>query len=318
MANRATGGGVQVWRLQEVPSTFGPCVVASGNFDGVHRGHAMLLTRLMIHSRERGQLPVVLTFDPHPMAVLRRDRAPKLITPMPERVRLLGEAGVEVVVIIPFTPEVAAVPARDFAQYTLVDTLRASVVVVGEDFHFGANATGDVPNLRAMGRLLGFQVDAVAVQSDGVARLSSTRVRELIEEGDVAGAAEILGRPHAVTGTVMTGERRGRELGFPTANLACPPELAVPADGVYAGWLTDGNGPPLPAAISIGTNPTFDENLSRRVEAYVIGRDDLDLYGHEVTVSFVARLRGMDVFDSVEALVAQMTQDVAAAQHALS
>jgi riboflavin kinase/FMN adenylyltransferase len=237
---------------------------------------------------------------------------------MPERVRLLGEAGVEVVVIIPFTPEVAAVPARDFAQYTLVDTLRASVVVVGEDFHFGANATGDVPNLRAMGRLLGFQVDAVAVQSDGVARLSSTRVRELIEEGDVAGAAEILGRPHAVTGTVMTGERRGRELGFPTANLACPPELAVPADGVYAGWLTDGNGPPLPAAISIGTNPTFDENLSRRVEAYVIGRDDLDLYGHEVTVSFVARLRGMDVFDSVEALVAQMTQDVAAAQHALS
>jgi riboflavin kinase/FMN adenylyltransferase len=302
---------VQVWRLQDVPSTFGPCVVASGNFDGVHRGHAMLLTRLMIHARERGQVPVVLTFDPHPTAVLRPDRAPKLITPMPERIQLLGEAGVQVVVIIPFNHEVAAVPARDFAQYTVVDTLRASVVVVGEDFHFGANATGDVPNLRAMGRLLGFEVDAVAVQSDGVARLSSSRVRELIAEGDVAGAAEILGRPHAVTGTVVSGERRGRELGFPTANLACPPELAVPADGVYAGWLTDGDAPPLPAAISIGTNPTFDENLSRRVEAYVIGRDDLDLYGHEVSVAFVARLRGMATFDSIDALVTQMHDDVA-------
>jgi riboflavin kinase/FMN adenylyltransferase len=286
-------------------------VVASGNFDGVHRGHAMLLTRLMIHSRERGQMPVVLTFDPHPMAVLRPDRAPKLITPMPERIRLLGEAGVQAVVVIPFTPEVAAVPARDFAQYTLVDTLRASVVVVGEDFHFGANATGDVPNLRAMGRLLGFEVDAVAVQSDGVARLSSSRVRELIAAGDVAGAADVLGRPHTITGPVRSGERRGRELGFPTANLACPPELAVPADGVYAGWLTDGDGPPLPAAISVGTNPTFEENLSRRVEAYVLDRDDLDLYDHEVTVSFVARLRGMEAFDSVEALLETMRDDVA-------
>jgi riboflavin kinase/FMN adenylyltransferase len=309
---------VQVWRLPEVPSTFGPCVVASGNFDGVHRGHAMLLTRLLIHARERAQIPVVLTFDPHPMAVLRPDRAPKLITPMPERVRLLGAAGVEAVVIIPFSPAVAAVPARDFAQYTFVDTLHASVVVVGEDFHFGANATGDVPNLRAMGRLLGFEVDAVAVQSDGVARLSSTRVRQLIAAGDVAGAAEILGRPHAVTGTVRSGERRGRQLGFPTANLACPPDVAVPADGVYAGWLTEAGSAPMPAAISIGTNPTFAENLSRRVEAYVIDRDDLDLYGHEVSVQFVARLRGMESFDSVEALVAQMRQDVSAAEQALT
>jgi riboflavin kinase/FMN adenylyltransferase len=309
---------VQVWRLQNVPSTFGPCVVASGNFDGVHRGHAMLLTRLMIHARERGQMPVVLTFDPHPTAVLRPDRAPKLITPMPERIRLLGEAGVEAVVIIPFNREIAAVPARDFAQYVLVDTLRASVVVVGEDFHFGANATGDVPNLRAMGRLLGFEVDAVDVQSDSVARLSSSRVRELIAEGDVAGAAEILGRPHTVTGAVMSGERRGRELGFPTANLACPPEVAVPADGVYAGWLTAADGVPMPAAISIGTNPTFAEHLSRRVEAYVIGRDDLELYDQQVTVSFVARLRGMEAFDTVDALVAQMKEDVAAAQRALA
>jgi riboflavin kinase/FMN adenylyltransferase len=192
------------------------------------------------------------------------------------------------------------------------------VVVVGEDFHFGANATGDVPNLRAMGRLLGFEVDAVDVQSDGVARLSSTRVRELLEEGDVAGAAEILGRAHSVTGTVISGERRGRELGFPTANLACPPDVAVPADGVYAGWLTAADGMAMPAAISIGTNPTFAEQLSRRVEAYVIGRDDLELYDQQVTVSFVARLRGMEAFDSVDALVAQMTEDVAAAQRALA
>jgi riboflavin kinase/FMN adenylyltransferase len=309
---------VQVWRLQNVPATFGPCVVATGNFDGVHRGHAMLLARLIAHAKERDQIPVALTFDPHPTAVVRPERAPKLITPLPERIRLLGQAGVQAVVVIPFTAEVAAVPAREFAQHILVDTLRASVVVVGEDFHFGANATGDVASLKALGRLLGFEVDAVSVQSDAVARLSSSRVRELLAEGDVAGAAEILGRPHSVTGTVISGERRGRELGFPTANLACPPELALPADGVYAGWLIDGDAEPMPAAISIGTNPTFAENLSRRVEAYVIGRDDLNLYDREVTVSFVARLRGMEAFDSVEALVAQMNEDVVQAQRALA
>jgi riboflavin kinase/FMN adenylyltransferase len=234
-----------------------------------------------------------------------------------DRIRLLGEAGAEAVVVIPFSRAVAAVSPKEFTHTVLVDALHVSMAVVGADFHFGANRAGDVPGLGDLGRHFGFDVDAVPVQADSVARLSSTRARELLAEGDVAGAAEILGRPHSLTGPVTGGERRGRELGFPTANLVPPPGLAVPADGVYAGWLRADGGERMAAAISIGTNPTFAGDLARRVEAYVIGRD-LDLYDRQVTVEFVARLRGMESFDSAEALVEQMHRDVVETERALA
>lgn len=304
---------MRVWRgLRDVGSV-GPSVVTIGVFDGVHRGHAKLLQRAVGYARERGHLAVAMTFDPHPMSVVRPDRAPLLLTTLPDRVRLLGAAGADAVLIIPFTPAVAAVAAREFARTVLVDALACSMAVVGADFHFGRNATEDVDGLRRLGEQFGFGVDAVDVQIDEAGRFSSTRVRELLAAGDVGGAAEILGRDHHVTGTVIAGERRGRELGFPTANLACPPGLALPADGIYAGRFVDPateGGAELPAAISVGSNPTFGGGLTRRVEAYVLDRTDLDLYDREVTVSFAAKLRDMTAFDSIGDLVAQMQQDV--------
>lgn len=306
------GRAVQVWRGLRDVGDVGPSVVTIGNFDGVHRGHAKLLQRTVGYARERRHLAVAMTFDPHPMAVVRPERAPLLITTVEDRVRLLGEAGADAVLVIPFTAEVAAVAAREFAHTVLVDALRCSMAVVGADFHFGRNATEDVAGLRRLGSEFGFGVDAVEVQTDDEGRFSSTRVRELLAMGDVAEAAEILGRFHHVTGPVVEGERRGRELGFPTANLACPPGLALPADGVYAGRLAgSAREAGLPAAISVGSNPTFGGGLDRRVEAYVLDRTDLDLYGREVTVSFVAKLRDMTAFGSVVELIEQMNSDVA-------
>lgn len=311
---------MQVWRGLRDVGDVGPCVVTVGVFDGVHRGHAMLLRRTVEHATARGQLPVALTFDPHPMSVVRPERAPLLLTTIADRVRLLGVAGAQAVLIVPFTPAVAAVPAREFAHTVLVDTLRTSMVVVGADFHFGARAYGDVPMLRSLGEEFGFGVDAIDVQSDGEDRLSSTRVRELLAVGDVAGAAAILGRSHTVTGPVITGHQRGRDLGFPTANIASPPGIALPADGVYACWFSDPrteDGKPMAAAVSVGTNPTFGV-WERSIEAYVLDRDDLDLYGHDATVSFVTRLRGMEKFASVAALVETMHHDVEATRRALA
>lgn len=308
------GRAVQVWRGLRDVGDVGPSVVTIGNFDGVHRGHTKLLQRVVGYARERGHLAVAMTFDPHPMAVVRPDRAPLLITTVSDRVRLLGEAGADAVLIVPFTPAVASAAAREFAHTVLVDALRCSIAVVGADFHFGRNASVDVRGLQRLGAEFGFEVDAVEVQTDDEGRFSSTRVRELLAAGEVAEAAEILGRPHHVTGPVVEGERRGRELGFPTANLACPPGIALPADGVYAGRLTErgvDGGAALPAAISVGSNPTFGGGLTRRVEAYVLDRTDLDLYGREVTVSFVAKLREMTAFGSVDELVDQMNSDVA-------
>lgn len=311
--------GLHVWHgLRDVPPLAGS-VVAVGVFDGVHRGHAALLARGTEHARAAGVALVVLTFHPHPAAVLRPDRAPLLLCTPADRVRLLGAAGAEAVLVLPFTAALAAVEADEFVRTVLVDALRARALVIGADFRFGARAAGDVPGLTRMGAAHGFTVDALAVQTvsgDGAERYSSSRARALLAAGDVAGAARILGRPHSLRGEVLAGDRRGRELGFPTANLACPPGLVVPADGVYAGWLSHA-GSRWPAAISVGTNPTFT-GVPRRVEAHVIDRDDLQLRGRPVRVAFGTRLRDMEAFDSVPALVEQMTADVRRARTLLS
>lgn len=309
------GVRVQVWRGVAELTAPGPCVAAVGKFDGVHRGHALVLARAREHA-DRLELPlVVVTFDPHPAVILRPEQAPKMIGTLDDRLARLAAAGADAVLVVPFTAALAAVPAEQAVRAVLVEDLQVRVVVVGADFHFGHGAAGDVGMLAELGARHGFKVDAVELQADSADRFSSSRVRHLIAEGDVVAAAEILGRPVTVTGTVVRGEQRGRDLGFPTANLDCPPNLAVPADGVYAGWLDHGD-LRYPVAISVGDNPTFT-GAARRIEAYVLDRDDLALYGETVSVSFVTRLRDMIPYTGVEPLIEAMNADVVATRRVL-
>lgn len=301
---------MRVWHsLDEVPSDLGRTVVVIGNFDGVHLGHQHVIGRARELADAEGLRVVAVTFDPHPMAVLRPDHAPLTLTDLPTRCHLLLEAGADDVFVIPFSREIADWTPAEFIDRVLVDGLHARHVVVGANFRFGNRAAGDVGTLVAAGEAGGFEVDGVALDG-GPQVWSSTYVRTCLTAGDVEGAAEALGRPYGVIGEVIEGDRRGRELGFPTANVPVR-ELAVPADGVYAGWLRVlEDGEPQPAAISVGTNPTFDGVRDRRVEAYVLDRTDLDLYGRRVEVSFVGRIRGMVKFDGIDELVTTIRDDV--------
>ena len=306
---------MQIWRsIDEVPAGLGPTAVVIGNFDGVHLGHRHVLARARQVADERGLSLVVVTFDPHPMAVLRPEHAPSALTSLETRAELLAQAGADEVLALPFTRDVAAWSPEEFITRVLVDALHAAAVVVGANFRFGNRAAGDVALLRAAGEQHGFTAEGIALDG-GPQVWSSTYVRTCLATGDVAGAAEALGRPYAVRGVVVRGDQRGRELGYPTANVPTDALTAAPVDGVYAGWLRRlDTGERLPAAISVGTNPTFDGVRDRRVESYVLDRTDLDLYGVEVEVAFVERLRGMVAFDSVERLVEQMDDDVARAR----
>ncbi|MGH3413812.1 MAG: bifunctional riboflavin kinase/FAD synthetase [Marmoricola sp.] len=307
---------MRIWRaFDDVPDDLGPTVVTIGNFDGVHRGHQHLVARAREVADRDGLRLVAVTFDPHPMAVLRPEHAPQQLTDLPTRARLLARAGVDDVLAIPFSREIAAWSPEQFIGRVLVDTLRARAVVVGANFRFGSRAAGDVGTLASYGDL---HVEGLPLEG-GPQVWSSTYVRTCLVAGDVEGAAEALGHPYGVVGTVARGDGRGRDLGFPTANVPVG-GAAVPADGVYAGWLRvlDPEGEPLPAAISVGTNPTFEGERGRRVEAYVLDRDDLDLYDLSVEVSFVARIRGMARFDGPEALVAAMADDVARCRELLA
>ena len=304
---------MRIWRsLDDIPADLGRTVVVIGNFDGVHRGHRLVVARARAVAAEQGVARVVaVTFDPHPMAVLRPEHAPLSLSDIESRSALLAEAGVDDVYVIAFSREVAAWSPQEFVERVLVDGLHACAVVVGANFRFGARASGDVATLREEGARHDFAVEGIALDG-GPQVWSSTYVRTCLAAGDVEGASEALGRPYAIIGTVVRGDRRGRGLGYPTANVPTH-GLAAPADGVYAGWLTLPDAPeadPLPAAISVGTNPTFDGERERRVEAYVLDRSDLALYDERVQISFVARIRGMVAFDGVDALLAAMADDV--------
>ncbi len=310
---------VQVWRgVGQVPTDLGPTAVTIGNFDGVHRGHQALLGALVRTARAAGVPAVVVTFDPHPAAVHRPGQAPPLLTGLTDRIELLAGSGVDAVLVLDYTLDFARTSPEDFVLTYLVGALHACAVVVGEDTRFGWANAGDPTTMAALGTRHGFAVEVVAdvAGTGGGRRWSSSWVRELLDAGDVAGAADVLGRPHRIRGVVVHGEARGRELGYPTANLGPDASGAVPADGVYAGWLVRGGTERLPAAVSVGTNPTFD-GVTRVVEAYVLGRTDLALYGEEVVVELVEHLRPMLRFDGVDALVAQMADDVAAAARVL-
>jgi riboflavin kinase / FMN adenylyltransferase len=302
---------VEIWRsLDEVPPGLGPTVVVIGNFDGVHRGHQHVLARAREIADDRGLPVVALTFDPHPMAVLRPEHAPTQLTTIERRAELLGDAGAEHVLALPFDRDMASWSPEEFMQRALVEAVHAAVVVVGANFRFGNKAAGDVAALRTYGAEHGFAAEGIPLDG-GPMVWSSTYIRTCLAAGDVAGAAEALGHPYVVRGVVVEGDRRGRGLGFPTANVPTDGMTAAPADGIYAGWLKRlDTGETYPAAISVGTNPTFDGVRQRRVESYVLDRTDLELYGVEVEVSFVDRLRGMVAFESVEGLVDQMHADV--------
>jgi riboflavin kinase / FMN adenylyltransferase len=302
---------VQRWRaLPDVPTGFGPSVVTIGVYDGVHRGHQVGVGRTVKLAGERNAAAVVVTFAPHPMAVVHPAAVPPALSSLDHRLDLLAALGVDATLVLPFTVEVSRWSPEEFVKRVLVRALGAVGVLVGEDFRFGHRAAGDVELLRRLGVEHGFDAEGITLAGDGD-RWSSTRARALVLAGNVETAAQVLGRPHRVEGEVVHGDHRGREIGYPTANLAVGPGVCVPADGIYAGWLIRGGtaGQRLPAAISVGTNPTFD-GVERRVETYVLDRDDLDLYGEGVAVDFLARLRPSVRFDTAEDLVAQMRVDV--------
>ena len=364
--------------LAQVPTGFGPSVVTLGNFDGVHRGHRSVLARMVADARSAGARAVVVTFDPHPAQVHRPDEAPPLLTGVEDRLELLAETGLDAVLVLPYTLDFARQTPEEFVSRCLVQCLNARTVVVGRDVRFGWGNAGDLSTMVELGERFGFTVEVIedqaadpalgaarATDADADAdevtraeaghlrhvaeprhrRWSSTWVRELLAAGRVAEAADVLGRPHRMRGVVVHGDARGRELGYPTANLSPTSAGMVPADGVYAGWLrvtreplpgftectpevdavkvadaaAARRGEPArwPAAISVGTNPTFD-GVERRVEAYVLDRTDLELYDCEVVLEFVARLRPTLRFESVDELVATMEGDVERARATLT
>jgi riboflavin kinase / FMN adenylyltransferase len=304
--------------LDEVPAGWGASVITIGEFDGVHLGHQRIVARAAEVGRERGLPVVVITFDPHPDEVIRPGSHPPFLCSARRRAELLASLGVEAVIVLPFTLEFSRLDPDEFVRTVLVERLHAAVVVEGEDFRFGHKAAGDVQLLAKLGEKYEFSAEDMPLLVADGATISSTSIRKMLEAGDVAAAAKALGRPHRVEGVVVRGHQRGRALGFPTANLEMPPHTAIPADGVYAGWLAslDADGRDAerwPAAISIGTNPTFGEG-KRTVEAYALDRDDLDLYGVHAAIDFTTRLRGTLRFNSVAELVGQMRRDVGQAR----
>lgn len=306
--------------IADVPQPQPESVVTLGNFDGVHRGHQHVLAQAVQVATERGLQSTALTFDPHPRLVHMPEEPLVPIVSLPQRLELIAKAGMDATVVAHYTLDFAQQPAENFVQDILVDTLNAKVVVVGHDVRFGRNNSGDYETMVDLGTRHGFEVIPVADVGED-RRWSSTWVRDALSKGAVAEAAEILGRCHLVSGEVVHGYARGRELGFPTANLSTEAQGMIPADGVYAGWLVDEKQHSWPSAVSIGSNPTFD-GVERVVEAHVIDRpeeetDDFNLYGQQVQVKFVSRLRGMVAFEGIPKLIDQMTQDVTKARQVL-
>jgi len=303
--------------IDGVPAGFGPSAVTIGKFDGVHSGHRTLIERIRTIADERGLVTAAVTFDRNPLALLAPDKCPEPLVSVRQKLELLATTGVDATLLLPFDRALASVPAAEFVERVLVRALDAKVVLVGKDFRYGARGAGDVDLLIELGREFGFEVEVVDdVRPEGERRVSSTWIREILAEGDVRHATALLGHTPTVSGIVVHGAKRGRELGFPTANLTPESEGLVPADGVYAGWLTD-SGTRYPAAISVGDNPTFAGVAPKQVEAYVLDRE-LDLYDHVVDVEFVERIRGMVAFTSIPDLIETMRDDVERAKQILA
>jgi riboflavin kinase/FMN adenylyltransferase len=305
------------------PRDGGGCVVTIGAYDGVHLGHQRLIAQVRRMAEERGCESAVVTFDRHPAMVVRPESAPKLLTDLETKLELLAEQGIDRTLVVHFDEERSRETAEDFVRTVLVDCLSARAVVVGHDFHFGHGRAGNVALLARMGGELGFDVLGIKLFDDGTPGaepVSSTRIRELLGDGEITAAAKLLGRNHRVRGTVDHGDERGRQLGYPTANVAVPADVLLPADGIYAGWYRRPSGQSHPAAISVGRRPTFYEQAQASLlEAYLLDFSG-DLYGEEAVVEFVARLRDEVRFDGPDALAeltAQMARDVEETRRAL-
>ena len=315
---------MQRWRgLEAIPGDLGRTVVTIGMYDGVHRGHQELIGTAVARARAMRRPCLLLTFDPHPSEVVRPGTHPAILTSMDRKAELVAALGVDAMCVLPFTSEFSRLSPESFTHTVLVEHLHTAQVVIGENFTYGHKAGGDVGTLIAEGRRFGFAVEGIplasvgngsAAQGEADVLISSTYIRACVAAGDMTSAARALGRPHRVDGIVVRGDRRGRELGYPTANVESPAFTAVPADGVYAGHLvtrdarTGASLERFPAAISVGTNPTF-QGTRRSVEAFVLDFDG-DLYGEHVGVEFVQRLRPMAAFPDQGALVTAMDQDV--------
>ncbi|MGK5115557.1 MULTISPECIES: bifunctional riboflavin kinase/FAD synthetase [unclassified Geodermatophilus] len=308
------------WRgLEATPADLGRTVVTVGMYDGVHRGHQMLIGTAVERARAMGRPCLLLTFDPHPSEVVRPGSHPAILTSMDRKAELVAALGVDAMCVLPFTQDFMRLSPETFTHTVLVERLHTASVVVGENFTYGHRAAGTVTTLTQEGRRFGFSVEGVALtgdtSADGEITISSTYIRACVAAGDMVPAARALGRPHRIEGVVVRGDRRGRELGYPTANVESPPFTAIPADGVYAGALvirdprTGATRSTSPAAISVGTNPTF-QGTRRTVEAFLLDFEG-DLYGEHVGVEFVQRLRPMLAFSDVGELVAAMDRDVA-------
>ncbi|MDZ7576612.1 MAG: bifunctional riboflavin kinase/FAD synthetase [Candidatus Nanopelagicales bacterium] len=308
--------------LRDGDPPFGqPSVVSVGVFDGVHLGHRSILARARADASRRNLPLVVLTFDPHPVSVLRPEASTPQLTTLRHKLGLLAELGVDAVRLVTFSREVAGVTCEEFAAEYLRRQLSAKLVVVGSNFRFGHMAVGDVALLTELGELDGFSVDSVGLAADESGSVwSSTAIRALVMRGDVAEASVGLARPHRVEGMVVPGDGRGKSLGFPTANVAVHANSSVPHDGVYAAWLVvDPYGEPRrhAAAVSVGANVTFG-GAARRVEAHALDRTDLELGGKYVAVDFIEHLRPMRKFDSVTELKAAIAWDVKSARGILT
>ena len=302
----------------------GGTVVTIGAFDGVHLGHRRLIERVRTTAHEIGALSAVVTFDFHPASVVRPGSAPLLLTDLDQKLALLAGAGADLALVLHFDAQRAAEPAEDFVAEVLVGCLNARAVVVGHDFHFGRDREGDVALLQRMGARLGFDVTGIRLfrsagaEAGEAEAVSSTRIRGLIAAGDVGAAAQLLGRWYQLRGVVGHGDKRGRELGFPTANLEVDKEMQLCADGVYAGWYLRPDGTRHQTAVSVGRQPTFFESRPYSlVEAHLLDFQG-DLYDEMGTVELVSQLRGQVKFVSVDALVDQMTVDVAQTRRALA
>lgn len=283
-------------------------VVVIGVFDGVHKGHQAVLNRAKAIAGD--EKIIALTFDPHPVSVFAPDRSPTLLTILTDRIELLKIHNADQVAVMKFTPEFAAMSSEDFVNKILVQQLSATKVVVGKNFTYGHKAAGNVESLKAHTEFETIILDLAPSEGEVV---SSTRIRKLIVDGDVEKARELLTRPHRLDGIVVHGEKRGREIGYPTANLGDLERQTIPSDGVYAGWLSVGIDR-WPAAISIGTNPTFAGIRARQVEAYALDQVGLDLYTKAATIEFGWRLRDTLTFDGLEPLLVQMAKDCAQAR----
>ena len=291
----------------------GPSALAVGVFDGVHVGHRHVLAALRERAEDLGFPTGVVTFDPHPLAVVAPERVPLMLTSIDHRLELISDIGVDVAAVVAFDDDLRMWSPAAFVTDLLAGSLHAGIVVVGEDFRFGKDRTGHVGLLREMGTGLGFATEVVPLVG-GDAPVSSTRIRAMIAEGDVVGAAQALARPHEVRGPVVVGDGRGKTIGVPTANVAVPPGIAVPRRGVYAVWCGRSASEAVPGVANVGVRPTFG-GAAETVEAHLFGFDE-DLYGTELRVRFVARIRDERKFAGVEELVGQIGEDVARA-HAL-